>query len=568
MKGEDDASSDEDFVVASDTSASASRKRKAPAARGTKAVKATTPRKKPKASASAPTTHLPGAQDIEELGKTCAFDEDQWYDEHQRTLPWRRRRTIDADGHVIAAPKAEGGDGADADDDDVGYGVWVSEIMLQQTRVETVIEYYNKWMKKWPTPHSLADATLEEVNEAWTGLGYYRRAKFLHEGAKELVRQHDGRLPRTAAELRKIPGIGPYTAGAIASIAYDQPAPLVDGNVIRVLSRLRAIKADSTNKKVVDLFWKLAGDLVDPKRPGCFNQAMMELGATVCTPKSPKCKACPVSAHCLALAEELDDARPDGASVTQYPYKPPKAKQREESVVVCVLERRRAATGGGRSSFLLVQRPASGLLASLWDFPSVNLGAKADGDAEVPRAQAERAIDDHLARLLGADHPVCRAIDHHHHRTQGRAGNEEEVAAEAEVERTYVGEATFLFSHIKHFYRVEWLRITTTDNDEDEDDVRWQTTTTKTTTKAKKTNKKAKKEEDEDDGDEEVVMRWLGEEELKEAAIPKGMKNCFALVEASRRKTPQERRKASVDSRKKQKSIAAFFNSSKTNKPA
>jgi A/G-specific adenine glycosylase len=233
-----------------------------------------------------------------------------------------------------------------------------------------------------------------------------------------------------------------------------------------------------------------------------------------------------------------------------------------------VLERRRA-TGGGRSSFLLVQRPASGLLASLWDFPSVNLGAKADGDAEVPRAQAERAIDDHLAWLLGADHPVCRAIDHHHHRTQGRAGNEEEVAAEAEVERTYVGEATFLFSHIKHFYRVEWLRITTTDNDEDEDDVRWQTTTTKTTTKAKKkTNKKAKKEEDEDDGDEEVVMRWLGEEELKEAAIPKGMKNCFALVEASRRKTPQERRKASVDSRKKQKSIAAFFNSSKTNKPA
>jgi adenine-specific DNA glycosylase len=249
-----------------------------------------------------------------------------------------------------------------------------------------------------------------------------------------------------------------------------------------------------------------------------------------------------------------------------------------------VLERRRVATGGGRSSFLLVQRPASGLLASLWDFPSVNLGAKADGDAEVPRAQAERATNDHLARLLGADHPVCRAIDHHR-RSQGRKGEREEVGAEAEaepeVERTYVGEATFLFSHIKHFYRVEWLRITTTDdNDEDEDDVRWQTTTktkAKTTkaneTKAKKTTKKkvkTKEEEDEDDGDEEaeVVMRWLGEEELKEAAIPKGMKNCFALVEASRKKTPQERRKASVDSRKKQKSIAAFFNSSKANKPA
>jgi A/G-specific adenine glycosylase len=313
-------------------------------------------------------------------------------------------------------------------------------------------------------------------------------------------------------------------------------------------------------------------------------------------------QACPVSSHCLALAEELK-ARSDGAasavSVTQYPYKPPKAKQREESVVVCVIERRQTGSSSsdgddnqsahsGRSSFLLVQRPDSGLLASLWDFPSVNLGLKKGYDDDgVPRAQARRAIDSYLARLLGGDHPVCRAIQ------SNEAEEEDEKKGKGsaiKVERTDVGQATFLFSHIKHFYDVEWIRITdATTSGGDDDDDQWQPparATAATTTKRKTPNKKAKttkakrkRKDDDEEADEEqeqeqegeAVMRWLGEEELKEAAIPKGMKNCFALVEASRHRkgtpTPQKRRKTrptADTSNTKQRSIDAFFNKKQT----
>eukprot|EP00903_Cladosiphon_okamuranus_P013359 g12451.t1 len=180
------------------------------------------------------------------------------------------------------------------------YGTWVSEVMLQQTRVETVVDYYVKWMALFPTPKALAEADLEQVNKAWAGLGYYRRAKMLHLGAQKVLADHGGSLPRTARELRDLPGIGPYTAGAVASIAFGECEPLVDGNVIRVLSRLKAIASDPKNAGLNKLCWDLAGSIVDPQRPGDFNQALMELGATVCTAQSPDCSACPVKASCLA----------------------------------------------------------------------------------------------------------------------------------------------------------------------------------------------------------------------------------------------------------------------------
>ena len=241
----------------------------------------------------------------------------KWYDVHRRKLPWRgdpppyngstagaaeacgtaaKQRKISVffakpkgkaqakTGTAAAAAAAAATGGAHRPV--TAYGTWVSEIMLQQTRVETVVPYYVKWMERWPTPAALAAATPDEVNAAWAGLGYYRRARLLHQGAQMVAGlPHNGEMPRTVEALGKIPGIGPYTAGAIASIAFGVPVPLVDGNVLRVLSRLKAVAATpATPSFKTALAWELAGQLVDPARPGDLNQALMELGATLCTP--------------------------------------------------------------------------------------------------------------------------------------------------------------------------------------------------------------------------------------------------------------------------------------------
>ncbi|ESP00360.1 hypothetical protein LOTGIDRAFT_55450, partial [Lottia gigantea] len=205
-----------------------------------------------------------------------------WYQENQRDLPWRKLSK-----HQDINKRA--------------YSVWVSEIMLQQTQVATVINYYNKWIKKWPTLQDLAKASLEEVNEMWSGLGYYSRGRRLHEGAQKVVNELKSEMPRNAESLmKKLPGVGRYTAGAISSIAYNEQTGLVDGNVIRVLSRLRIIGTDSTSQTAIDTFWNHANKLVPADRPGDFNQSMMELGATICTPKSPSCSTCPVQSFCKA----------------------------------------------------------------------------------------------------------------------------------------------------------------------------------------------------------------------------------------------------------------------------
>ncbi|GIY99223.1 adenine DNA glycosylase [Caerostris extrusa] len=173
--------------------------------------------------------------------------------------------------------------------------------MLQQTQVATVIPYFNKWIQKWPTVQALADAKVEEVLQTWAGLGYYSRGRRLHEGAKIIMEKLNGKIPDSVSELTKlIPGIGAYSASAIASIAFQKPAGVVDGNVIRVLSRMRIIGAHVSQPGVRDHLWELANKIVSKKRPGDFNQSLMELGATICTPQNPNCASCPVNKYCHA----------------------------------------------------------------------------------------------------------------------------------------------------------------------------------------------------------------------------------------------------------------------------
>ena len=266
----------------------------------------------------------------------------RWYTANKRDLPWRHR--------------------SDA------YGIWLSEAMLQQTRVETVIPYYERFLARFPDVESLADADDEEVYELWAGLGYYSRARNLHAAARVVARERGGVFPDDAAGLQELPGIGRYTAGAIASIAFDRREPLVDGNVARVFARLFGIREDIRSKPVVDLLWERAGELVAGTRPGDLNQALMELGATVCTPRSPRCMACPVSKHCDAL--KVGDAE-------SLPVKPRKKAPRKMRSVAAWVER--------RGKVLAVRREEGGLLGGLWELPGGEL--KPGEDPEVGLTQ-------------------------------------------------------------------------------------------------------------------------------------------------------------------------------------
>lgn len=266
-----------------------------------------------------------------------------WYDVHQRELPWRG----------IQDP----------------YATWVSEIMLQQTQVITVKDYYARWMARFPTIEALAVASLDEVLAMWAGLGYYRRARFLHQGARVVMEELGGQMPTDVSGLRALPGVGAYTAGAIASIAYGQVAALVDGNVERILARLYAIEGDPKDRANQKQFWALAEQLVDVHRPGDFNQAMMELGATICMPKKPACLLCPVRQDCAAW--ELGD-------VLSYPSKVKRRAPRQEASQVLVV------FDVASEHVLVTQRPDEGLLAGMWEFVVVEgEEAKALDDALV-----------------------------------------------------------------------------------------------------------------------------------------------------------------------------------------
>ena len=338
-----------------------------------------------------------------------------WYDVNHRILPWRKNPHSKRSDRDAGPPPPE-------DKSDFAYCVWVSEgtlhyelrfslivrleltqentpsltlrtlpsVMLQQTRVETVKAYYTRWMEAYPTLTDLAEADLERVNELWAGLGYYRRARFLLEGARHVRDKCGGRMPGEVEELHKIPGIGMYTASAIASIAFGRRAGVVDGNVIRVLSRLRALAGDPRAPANTKLHWRLSNSVVDADRPGCFNQALMELGATVCTPKAPKCGECPARAQCLALRrqEEWGADSEGGPSVTDFPEKVKKKPPRMETIRCCVL----VVTSEGRGHFLLIKRPDKGLLAGLWEFPNVPVGAKTEEEGSKPPRGREELV--------------------------------------------------------------------------------------------------------------------------------------------------------------------------------
>ncbi len=233
--------------------------------------------------------------------------------------------------------------------------MWVSEIMLQQTRVETAIPYYDRWMERFPTVEVLADVDEESVLKAWEGLGYYSRARNLHRSARLVRERLGGVIPQDSRSLKTLPGIGEYTSGAIASIAYGEVVPAVDGNVRRVLSRLFDLE-DPTDASLR----KQAGELVDPDRPGDWNQALMELGATVCTPRSPRCSACPLTVECRALSEGTRELRP--ASKRR-----PRVRTVSYEVVVAL---------NSAGEVLMVRRPTEGLLGGLWEFPAVEIGVE------------------------------------------------------------------------------------------------------------------------------------------------------------------------------------------------
>jgi A/G-specific adenine glycosylase len=250
------------------------------------------------------------------------------------------------------------------------YAVWLSEIMLQQTRVETVIPYYERFIAAFPTVAALAEAPLPEVLSLWSGLGYYRRARMLHAAAGQVVERWGGRFPEEVEDLRQLQGVGAYTAGAVSSIAYGRRAALVDGNVIRVLARLFAVDDDMRTAKGRGRIWKLAEELVAGVSgdPGDWNQALMELGATVCVPVRPACDECPLRSECAAQAKGLTGELPRSA---------PKSKPAEVARVAIVL--------ASRSSVLLARRRPDALFGGLW---------------EPPGAEGEVAP---LARRLGID---------------------------------------------------------------------------------------------------------------------------------------------------------------------
>ncbi len=251
-----------------------------------------------------------------------------WYVKNHRKLPWRETRDP--------------------------YYIWVSEVMLQQTRVDTVIPYFLNFIDKFSTVEALAKADEEEVLKAWEGLGYYSRVRNLQKGARVVMSQYGGVVPDNLYEIRKIPGIGPYTAGAILSIAYDKSVPAVDGNVMRVFSRLFCIKDDIAVGKTRNEMEKIGSVVVPEGNPSFFNQGLMELGALICTPLSPKCETCPVYEHCCAAEKGMQN---------ELPVKTKKQAAKEVALEVALVWK--------KDKLLLMKRPTDGLLASLWAFPVV-----------------------------------------------------------------------------------------------------------------------------------------------------------------------------------------------------
>ena len=284
-----------------------------------------------------------------------------WHDAQQRALPWR------------SAP-------AGMRDP---YAVWVSEIMAQQTRIDTVVAYYLRWMARFPTVKDLAAADQQEVLKLWEGLGYYARARNLHRAAQQVVAEHNGIIPNTRAALLRLPGIGAYTAGAILSLAYNQPEPILDGNVKRVLSRLADIDRPIEEAATLADLWALARQMVEaapPGQAGAVNEALMELGALICVPATPRCLLCPVADHCLAAARGTQHERPVTTPKRATPHYDVAAGVIWQGTVM-------------DSPLLIAQRPQNGMLGGLWEFP----GGKLEADDASLEACLQREIAEELA---------------------------------------------------------------------------------------------------------------------------------------------------------------------------
>lgn len=251
-----------------------------------------------------------------------------WFQREQRPLPWR--------------------------EDKDPYKIWVSEVMLQQTRVDTVIPYFRRFIEKYPDMRALAEAREEELLKMWEGLGYYSRVRNLQEAVREVCEKYGGVVPKSREQFGKLKGVGPYTAGAVLSIAYGIPEPAVDGNVMRVLSRIFLIGEDIAKAKTRNLMEDLIREIISRDDPSGFNQGLMELGAIVCKPKGPACLLCPVQEHCRAFAAGLQD---------EYPVKTKSGKVKTVHLAAAVLT-------DERGRVLIRKRPKEGLLATLWEFPT------------------------------------------------------------------------------------------------------------------------------------------------------------------------------------------------------
>lgn len=250
-----------------------------------------------------------------------------WFEAHRADLPWRRTRDP--------------------------YAIWLSEMMLQQTQVATVIPYYERFLTRFPTVEALAAAPLDDVLKTWEGLGYYSRARNLHRAAKMIVDDLGGQFPNTVDGLLALPGVGRYTAGAIASIAFDQDAPILDGNVIRVLARVFNISGDVTQHATQRELWALSEQLVPTGQAALWNEGLMELGRRICTPRSPDCERCPIAAFCEARKLGVQEQRP---------VKTPKAKTPHYDVTAGIIRREDGC-------MLITQRPTDKMLGGLWEFP-------------------------------------------------------------------------------------------------------------------------------------------------------------------------------------------------------
>ena len=304
-----------------------------------------------------------------------------WYRRHARDLPWRS--------------------------DPTPYRVWVSEVMLQQTQVATVIDYYQRFLKSFPDVRALAEADPQVLLSHWEGLGYYRRARSLHGAARQIVEKHDGEFPTTFDEVIALPGIGRYTAGAILSISGDKRLPILEGNTQRVFSRWIALQSPPSDRAATNLLWQVAEEMLPVKRAGVFNQAAMELGALVCSPTAPGCDRCPVSRECRARQAGLQEAIPGKVSQVNY-------EDRTEYAIVIPQPtdvQGRASRAGRRRvrRYLLRKLPEGRRWAGLWDFPRTTEQSFASVDAAAAGLSSEVGVSFSVGRRIATiRHGVTR----------------------------------------------------------------------------------------------------------------------------------------------------------------